>query len=215
MTTDNRTVTGKGKPAPKIPAPGRDTHGRFLKGASANPRGRPLENDELKKLAREQGPAAIARLTQLMYSVDEQVAHAASKTLLDRGYGRSEQSIALEATVNHALPFTGEVIEVSDQTESSHIYQQIVQGTRDPRSVKFVRAPQPALPASAPAIAAPRPRPKQEVLRPAGLPMDERIPLRLTKQEEQEIIEVPAGPSGEDLAADAVLRHQRPPRVCI
>jgi hypothetical protein len=65
------------------------------------------------------------------------------------------------------------------------------------------------------------PPPRQQVLRPAGLPVDERVPLRLTRREERgiaeaEVAELPAPPDAaraRDEALDSVLRHQRAPRV--
>jgi hypothetical protein len=184
---DNTGGTGKGKKAaPKIPAPGRDLGGRFLKGASANPRGRPLENDELKKLARQQGSAAIVRLTQLMYSDDEQVAHAAAKTLLDRGYGRPEQSIALDGNVT--VNRDGPMIEISDPLQAAQIYQEIMRpdSVIDPARVTFTSVHKATLLA---AIAAPRPRP--QVFEPAGKPVDVRF---TTRPHPQEVVEVPTAP---------------------
>jgi hypothetical protein len=91
MKTDKRTTA-------KIPAPGRDTSGRFLKGATGNPGGRPIEDSEVRQLARAHGPAAITRLAQLMHCDDPATCIAASKALLDRGFGKPTQLI--DATVS-------------------------------------------------------------------------------------------------------------------
>jgi hypothetical protein len=183
---ENKPRTG----GPKIPAPGRDTSGRFVKGATGNAGGRPLENAEVKELARRQGPAAIARLTQLMYCDDPQVSIAASRALLDRGYGRPEQSVEVSGNVNHNLPYTGDVLAISDPVDAARAYQELILGNRDLRSVKLVSNPQAALPA--PAALAPS-RPRQELLRPAGLPVD----VRFTGPARTDEVEVPA------VAADA------------
>jgi hypothetical protein len=179
---DNRATTGK----PKTPAPGRDTSGRFLKGAPGNPRGRPLENAEVKELARRQGPAAIARLTQLMHCDDPQVSIAASRALLDRGYGRPEQSVEVSGNVNHNLPYTGDVLAISDPVDAARAYQELILGNRDPRSVKLVSKPQAALPAPVAALAPPRPR--VQVLEAAGKPVD----VRFTGPARTDEVEVPA-----------------------
>ena len=60
----------------------------FAKGQSGNPGGRPKENAEVKRLAREQGVAAIAKLAALMNSEDERIVVAACQALLDRGFGK-------------------------------------------------------------------------------------------------------------------------------
>lgn len=67
----------------------------FQKGTSGNPTGRPKVAAEVRELAREHGPAAIVRLVELMSSKDEMVAIAACRAILDRGYGKPEQSLNL------------------------------------------------------------------------------------------------------------------------
>jgi hypothetical protein len=66
--------------------------GRFLKGHSGNPGGRPTV-DVVRQLARDAGPAAIARLVRALKSKDERVGIAAAVALLDRGFGRPAQTI--------------------------------------------------------------------------------------------------------------------------
>jgi hypothetical protein len=234
MRTDNTHVTGgKGKPAPKIPAPGRDTHGRFLKGASANPKGRPLENVEVKELARRQGPAAIVRLTQLMHCDDPQVCIAAARALLDRGFGRPEQSIALDATIqDYTREYNGPVIDVSDPISLATAYQEIMRGNRDSRSLIIEHKPLPPVPEHPPAqTAAPLPE-----------PVVEHRPRFESDPEPEEVVEAvetnvtalrASRHSGEhhpivdskcafcrqlysrerEAAKDEALRHQRPPRA--
>jgi hypothetical protein len=110
----------------KIPAPGRDTTGKFVKGVCGNPHGRPIENLEVKTLARAHGPAAIARLAQLMHCADPQTCIAASKALLDRGFGRPEQSIALDANVTNMPTVIWE--EGMDPGAAAKLYQDMIQG---------------------------------------------------------------------------------------
>lgn len=68
----------------------------FQKGQSGNPGGRPKENDEVKQLAREHGPAAIARLVVWMHSDNAKASVSAANSLLDRGYGKPVQAVTGE-----------------------------------------------------------------------------------------------------------------------
>jgi hypothetical protein len=62
-------------------------------GVNPNPNGRPKVVAEIRSLAREYGPHAIARLAELSKSREGAVAVNACRVLLDRGYGRPEQAI--------------------------------------------------------------------------------------------------------------------------
>lgn len=82
-------------------------------GQSGNPGGRPKENAEVKALARQHGPRAIAKLVELMEGDNPQVARAAAADLLDRGYGKpatvlvgdaSEDAIQVEGRVRLVKP---------------------------------------------------------------------------------------------------------------
>ncbi len=68
----------------------------FRKGQSGNPGGRPKEVAEVRALARKHGQAAIKKLAALLKSKDERVVLGAAKELLDRGYGKSAQTITGE-----------------------------------------------------------------------------------------------------------------------
>lgn len=68
----------------------------FQKGQSGNPGGRPKEDDEIKRLAREHGPAAISRLVEWMASDNAKASVSAANVLLDRGYGKPPQAITGE-----------------------------------------------------------------------------------------------------------------------
>jgi hypothetical protein len=71
----------------------------FQKGQSGNPGGRPKECAEVKELAREYGPEAIAKLVELMRGEDARVAKAAVDSLLDRGFGKPSQSVEMTAEI--------------------------------------------------------------------------------------------------------------------
>ena len=74
---------------------GRTAQGRFKKGESGNPGGRPKAVAELRDLARSYTAEAIGALVDLMRDgEDERVRLAASISLLDRGWGRPAQAIA-------------------------------------------------------------------------------------------------------------------------
>ncbi len=87
MADDN----GASMPETTTPKVMRDDGGKFLPGVSGNPGGYPASMREVVKLAREVGPEAIARLTDLMRtSPDDRIAIAAAMALLERGYGKPQ-----------------------------------------------------------------------------------------------------------------------------
>ena len=67
----------------------------FKAGVSGNPSGRPKEFAEIKELARSHCPEAIGKLASVMRSDDLRASVAAAQALLDRGYGRPAQSLAI------------------------------------------------------------------------------------------------------------------------
>jgi hypothetical protein len=129
-TTDIRSETGETKeatpaPGPEIPIT-RDARGRFVAGApSGNPRGRPVESHEMKALARDRTAEAIKRLTFWLRSDDPAASVAAAKELLNRGYGRPEQSIAVDATIGPGRTYPA--FTDMDETEASRVYQEMLQ----------------------------------------------------------------------------------------
>lgn len=77
-------------------AENRPTSGRFKKGQSGNPGGRPKLEGEIRDLAQKHGPAALNRLVELMSSVNERVAVIAAQAVLDRAYGKPAQALQLQ-----------------------------------------------------------------------------------------------------------------------
>jgi hypothetical protein len=65
----------------------------FEKGQSGNPGGRPKESAEAKRLAQEHGPAAIAKLVELMNCGQARTEVAAAQAILDRAYGKPAQPV--------------------------------------------------------------------------------------------------------------------------
>jgi Family of unknown function (DUF5681) len=74
--------------------------GRFQKGQSGNPGGRPKLEGEIRDLAQRHGNAALKRLVQLMGAKNERVAVAAAHAILDRACGKPAQGIHLKGDGN-------------------------------------------------------------------------------------------------------------------
>jgi hypothetical protein len=74
----------------------RDARGLFLPGASPNPSGRPKGAGEIRELAKQYVPDALAKIASLVRSDDEKVALAASQEILNRVFGRPVQAVEAE-----------------------------------------------------------------------------------------------------------------------
>ena len=70
-------------------------NGQFRPGASGNPGGRPGALSDLRELAREHTPAAVAKLAHIMNKgKSEASCIAAASALLDRGWGKPTQPLS-------------------------------------------------------------------------------------------------------------------------
>lgn len=63
--------------------------GRWKKGQSGNPGGRPRDLPWLRELARSHAPDAVAKLVEIMRTGAAKDARAAADSLLDRGFGKA------------------------------------------------------------------------------------------------------------------------------
>lgn len=67
----------------------------FQKGQSGNPGGRAKEAPKIRALARAHGVEAIERLVEIMRGRDVRCALLAAQTLLDRGFDKVVQGVAV------------------------------------------------------------------------------------------------------------------------
>jgi hypothetical protein len=114
----------------------------FGKGTSGNPNGRPKVVFEIRDLARQYGPAAIAKLAELSGLAPgtpaeaEATRVAAIKELLDRGYGKATQPLSSEDNNSpaalHMLAarlVSQEILDAMEQRESHTTIDGIVEPT--------------------------------------------------------------------------------------
>ncbi|MGC6511160.1 MAG: DUF5681 domain-containing protein [Parvibaculales bacterium] len=75
----------------------RDKQGKFVKGHSGNPAGRPKDTYKVAELARTYTTEAIETLAEIMrFAKDERVRGTAAQALLDRGWGKPKVEIVTE-----------------------------------------------------------------------------------------------------------------------
>jgi hypothetical protein len=73
-------------------------NGFWLPGVSGNPLGKPKGAGEIRELAKQYVPDALAKIASLVRSNDEKVALAASQEILNRVFGRAVQAVEAEVT---------------------------------------------------------------------------------------------------------------------
>ena len=94
---------------------GRDAAGRWQKGVSGNPGGRPKLPAEMREIFQSRGPEAAEILVKHLRNTDPRVWVAAAREILDRAYGKPVQSINVDR--EERIKFIAIVPEKSATTE--------------------------------------------------------------------------------------------------
>jgi hypothetical protein len=84
------------------------TNGRFSKGQSGNPGGRPKTPPEIKAMFEAKGPEAFDLLSRHLGHEDPRISQAAALAILDRAYGKPVQQIEQSTTVKKASELTND-----------------------------------------------------------------------------------------------------------
>lgn len=94
MSKDKSLVTGTKQDRK------RDSKGRFIKGSSGNPRGRPKTDEEIKEALRDLVPRSIVVLTEILSNPEarDQDKLRAIELIFDRVFGRPFQQMQVEDT---------------------------------------------------------------------------------------------------------------------
>ena len=110
---------------------------KFRKGQSGNPGGRPKVLGELQELARQHAPKAIVELARLALKARSETARiAAIRELLDRGYGKSRQSMEVSIPAGDPIQMLLDEIDARSRIEPPASYTP----NRDQLSPGFNRA---------------------------------------------------------------------------
>lgn len=74
----------------------RNVAGRFVKGQSGNPGGRPKQDPETREALRAASPAAARKLVELLKSKNEKIAFQAAQEILNRTEGKPRESVSMD-----------------------------------------------------------------------------------------------------------------------
>ena len=86
----------------------RDAHGRFVKGTSGNPRGRPKSDEEIKEALKLLVPRAVEVLREIIENpgARDQDRIRAIEIVFDRVYGKPFQQVAVDETSDREIRVT-------------------------------------------------------------------------------------------------------------
>ncbi len=90
----------------------RTESGKFVKGKSGNPSGRPKMPEDIKMALKDLVPTAVNKLSNIINCTDdERILLEAIKTLLDRVYGKPKQEIdaSIDGSVDLNVEFGEEI----------------------------------------------------------------------------------------------------------
>lgn len=90
---------------------------RFKPGQSGNPSGKPKDADNLRELARSYTKLAIETLAEMAKDGPPAVRVSASSILLDRGFGKPQQSIQIDVDDGREEMLRIEMIEMRKNPE--------------------------------------------------------------------------------------------------
>jgi hypothetical protein len=93
--------------------------GGFKAGVSGNPGGRPKSLAEIQALARQAAPAAVAALVDVLANGKANERVAAAVALLDRGYGKSPQTMSHEDEPSLSSLTSEELAEVMEAIKAA------------------------------------------------------------------------------------------------
>ena len=127
MNTKPAQRLARKKTAKKRAPENRTETGKFKKGQSGNPGGRPKEDRHLRELARERTIEAVETLSKIMRGKGHPAAArvSAACALLDRGYGRPAQ--AMEVTGKDGKPIQSELITAAlEPKEAARLYKEFL-----------------------------------------------------------------------------------------
>jgi hypothetical protein len=104
MTTPSHPFPGKKDEQGKAKRLANLEKGKWTKGKSGNPSGRPAGYAEMAELARSKTPEAIETLVACMgFGVDGRVRVMAAEALLDRGWGKVAVNVEMSGEVKFPL----------------------------------------------------------------------------------------------------------------
>lgn len=142
------------KAAKKSRPANRTKQGRFVKGVSGNPHGRPGVDFQLQQRAREDAGEAYALILATMRDPDSAMKDRlwCAEWIVERGYGKAALNVSGGPLVNINMPGAGQPI--TDAGEAARLYAQIVGRPDLPMPALLFAPPEPSLAVDAEIVSA-------------------------------------------------------------